>query len=164
MNALCRAYDNSTEADRAVQALLGGGVPGDDIRLLMGAEIHDARRESGGGFAGSVASDEHVGDFGGDGHPRTAPRSSFAGRSSADSEGVFANVDRDMVVSYSDGREHSRVAGHDRLKKLLVEAGLDDNVAESDVRTLHEGRVLVLVTLGAVSEDRAAELLDASVA
>ena len=164
MNALCRAYDNSTEADRAVQALLGGGVPGDDIRLLMGAEIHDARRESGGGFAGSVASDEHIGNFAGDGHPRAAPRSSFAGRSSADSEGVFANVDRDMVVSYSDGREHSRVAGHDRLKKLLVDAGLDDNVAESDVRTLHDGRVLVLVTLGAVSEDRAAELLDAAIA
>jgi hypothetical protein len=164
MNALCRAYDNSTEADRAVQALLGGGVPGDDIRLLMGAEIHDARRESGGGFAGAVASDEHIGDFAGDGHPRAAPRSSFAGRSSADVEGVFANVDRDMVVSYSDGREHSRVAGHDRLKKLLVDAGLDDHVAESDVRTLHDGRVLVLVTLGAVSEDRAAELLDAAIA
>ena len=164
MNALCRAYDNSTEADRAVQALLGGGVPGDDIRLLMGAEIHDARRESGGGFAGSVASDEHIGDFAGDGHPRAAPRSSFAGRSSADVEGVFANVDRDMVVSYADGREHSRVAGHDRLKKLLVDAGLDDHVAESDVRTLHDGRVLVLVTLGAVSEDRAAELLDAAIA
>jgi hypothetical protein len=164
MNALCRAYDNSTEADRAVQALLGGGVPGDDIRLLMGAEIHDARHEAGGAFAGSVASDEHIGDFAGDGHPRAAPRSSSAGRSSADSEGVFANADRDMVVSYSDGREHSRVAGHDRLKKLLVDAGLDDHVAESDVRTLHDGRVLVLVTLGAVSGDRAAELLDAAIA
>ena len=164
MNALCRAYDNSTEADRAVQALLGGGVPGDDIRLLMGAEIHDARRESGGWFAGSVASDEHVGDYAGAGHQRSAPRSSFAGRLSADSEGVFANVDRDMVVSYSDGREHSRVAGHDRLKRLLVDAGLDDHIAESDVRTLHDGRVLVLVTLGAVSEDRAAELLDAAIA
>jgi hypothetical protein len=164
MNALCRAYDNATDADRAVQALLGGGVPGDDIRLLMGAEIHDARRESGGGFAGSIASDEHIGDFAGDGHPRATPRSSFAGRSAADSEGVFANADRDVVVSYSDGREHSRVAGHQQLKKLLLDAGLDDDVAESDVRTLHDGRVLVLVTLGAVSEDRAAELLDAAMA
>jgi hypothetical protein len=164
MNALCRAYDTSTEADRAVQALLGGGLAGDDIRLLMGAEIHDARRESGGGFAGSVTSDEHVGDFAGDGHPRATPRSSFAGRSSADGEGVFANADRDVVASYSDGREHSRVAGHRQLKKLLVDAGLAADAAESDVRALHHGRILVLVTLGAVSEDRAAELLDAAVA
>ena len=36
MNALCRAYDNTTDADRAVQALLDAGVPGDDIRLLHG--------------------------------------------------------------------------------------------------------------------------------
>ena len=164
MTALCKAYDNTADAERAVADLLAAGVPGDDVRLLMGAEIHDARRESGGGFAGSVASDEHVGDYAGAGHQRSAPRSSFAGRSSADSEGVFANVDRDMVVSYSDGREHSRVAGHDRLKRLLVDAGLDDHIAESDVRTLHDGRVLVLVTLGAVSEDRAAELLDAAIA
>ena len=164
MNALCRAYDNTTDADRAVQALLDAGVPGADIRLLMGAEVHDARRESGGGFAGSVTSDEHVGDFAGNGHSRGTPRSSFAGRSSADSEGVFANADRDVVVSYSDGREHSRVAGHHRLKKLLVDAGLDDDAAESDVRALHGGRVLVLVTLGTVSEDRAADVLDAAIA
>jgi hypothetical protein len=164
MNALCRAYDTTTAADRAVQALLGAGVPGDDVRLLMGAEVHDARRESAGGFAGPVASDDHVGDFADDGHSRATPRSSFAGDSSAGGEGVFANADRDVVVSYSDGREHSRVAGHHRLKTLLVDAGLDDEVAESDVRALHDGRVLVLVTVGAVSENRVAELLDAAIA
>jgi hypothetical protein len=164
MNALCRAYDNTTDADRAVHALLGDGVPGDDVRLLMGTEVHDARRESAGGFAGSVASDEHVGDFADHGHSRATPRSSFAGDAAVSGEGVFANADRDVVVSYADGREHSRVTGHHRLKKLLVDAGLDDDVAESDVRALHEGRVLVLVTLGAVSEDRAAELLDAAIA
>jgi hypothetical protein len=37
-------------------------------------------------------------------------------------------------------------------------------VAESDVRALHDGRVLVLVTLGETSEDRAAELPDAAIA
>ena len=164
MNAFCRAYENTTDADRAVRALLDTGVPGDDVRLLMGAEVHDARRESGGGFAGAVASDDRVGDFAGPGHSRSTPRSSFAGDTSAGSEGVFANADRDVVVSYSDGREHSRVAGHHRLKKLLVDAGLEDAVAEADVRALHEGRVLVLVTLAAVSEDRVADLLDAAVA
>jgi hypothetical protein len=52
------------------------------------------------------------------------------------------------------------VAGHHRLKNLLMDAGLDDDTAESDVRAAHDGRVLVLVSLRAVSEDRAAELLD----
>ena len=144
MNALCRAYENTADAERAVEALLGAGVAGDDVRLLMGAEIHDARRESGGGFAGEVASDARVGAFGGAAAERATPRSSFAGDVSG-GEGVFSNADRDVVISYSDGREHGRVA-------------------EADVRALHEGRVLVLVTLGAVSEDRAADLLDATAA
>jgi hypothetical protein len=157
MNALCRAYDTTTDAERAVQALLDADVPGDDVRLLMGSEVHDARCESAGGFAGSVASGDHV-------QSRATPRSSFAGDASAGGEGVFANADRDVVVTYSDGREHSRVAGHRRLKQLLVDAGLDDDVAESDVRALHDGRVLVLVTLGAISEDRGAKLLDATIA
>src|SRR5262245_46306463 len=74
MNALCRAYDTTTDAERAVQALLDADVPGDDVRLLMGAEVHDARRESAGGFAGSVASGDHVGDFGDHGHSRATPR------------------------------------------------------------------------------------------
>jgi hypothetical protein len=163
MNALCRAYDNTADAQRAVEALLGDGVPGDDIRLLMGAEVHDARRETAGGFAGTVASKAHVGSFAGAGPERATPRSRFAGDSSG-GEGVFANADRDVVVTYSDGREHSRVAGHQRLKKLLVDAGLEDDVAETDVRALHDGRVLVLVTLDAVSEERAADLLDATAA
>jgi hypothetical protein len=163
MNALCRAYDNTAEAGRAVQALLAAGVPGDDVRLIMGAEIHDARNEAGGGFAGSVTPDTRVGDFAGNGHARDTPRSSFAGKTSAGGEGVFANADRDVVVTFPDGQEHQRVAGHHHLKKLLMDAGLDDATAESDVRAVHDGRVLVLVSLRAVSEDRAAELLDATV-
>ena len=129
----------------------------------MGAEVHDARREAAGGFAGTVAADAQVGAFAGAGAERATPRSRFAGDASG-GEGVFANADRDVVVTYSDGSEHSRVAGHQRLKKLLVDAGLEDDVAETDVRALHDGRVLVLVTLGAVSEERAADLLDATAA
>jgi hypothetical protein len=86
---------------------------------------------------------------------------SFAGDSAAGGEGVFANADRDVVVTHSDGQEQSRVAGHKQLARLLVEAGLDDDAAETDVRALHDGRVLVLVTLGAVTEDRAREVLEA---
>jgi hypothetical protein len=145
MNALCKAYDNTADAEEAVKALLADGVPGDHVRLLMGAEIHDARREPGGGFAGSVALDAPVGAFAGDGH---GARGNFAGRPGSGVEGVFGNADRDVVVTYSDGREHSRVAGHRKLKQLLIDAGLDEGAAESDVKALHDGRILVLISPG----------------
>jgi hypothetical protein len=146
MNALCKAYDNTADAEQAVTALLAAGVPGDDVRLLMGAEIHDARQEPGGGFAGALASDGRIGAFAGAGAARDTPRGSFAGVVASPREGVFGNADRDVVVAYLDGREHSRIAGHRTLKRLLVEAGLDEDVADADVRALHDGRVLVLVT------------------
>ena len=159
MNALCKAYPNTAEADRAVEALIAAGVPGEDVRLLMGAELHDARREAAGGFARAVAADARVGAFAGEGGERDAPTGSFAGPAAAGGEGTFANADRDVVVTHSDGKEQVRVAGHHKLKQLLLDAGLDEPTAETDVRALHEGRVLVLVSLGAVSEDRARELL-----
>jgi hypothetical protein len=159
MNALCKAYSNTADADRAVAALLDAGVPGEDVRLLMGAELHDARREAAGGFSGAVAADAKVGAFAGEGGDRSQAMGSFAGHAAAGGEGVFANADRDVVVSHSDGEEQVRVAGHHKLKSLLVDAGLDDSTAETDVRALHDGRVLVLVTLGAVSEERVRELL-----
>ena len=159
MNALCKAYSNTADADRAVERLLAGGVAGEDVRLLMGAELHDARREAAGSFGGAAAADAKVGAFAGVGRERRAATGSFAGESASAGEGTFANADRDVVVTHSDGREQVRVAGHHKLKELLVDAGLDEPTAETDVRALHDGRVLVLVTLGAVSEDRALELL-----
>jgi len=162
MNALCRAYDNTADAERAARALLAGGVPGAEVRLVAGAEMHDARRGLGGGFAGPVASHEQVGAFAGEGHSRATRHSGFAGEGASGPEGVFGNADRDVVVTYPDGREHRRVAGHRSLKRLLVDAGLDDDAAESDIRDLHEGRSLLLVTLGTVSADRADQLIDAA--
>jgi hypothetical protein len=80
----------------------------------------------------------------------------------SDGEGVFANADRDIVVTGFGGREQARVAGHHKLKALLMDAGLDDATAERDVEALHDGRVLVLVSLAAVGAERVGELLDAS--
>jgi hypothetical protein len=162
MNALCRSFENTADADRAVRAALSAGVPREDIRMLMGAVLHDARNESRGGFATAIGSDERVGTFAGAGPRRNEPRGSFAGEGTSGGEGVFANADRDVVVTYSDGRELSRVAGHHTLKRLLVDAGLTDDVAESDVRALHRGRVLVLVVTAAVATEQAAELIDAA--
>jgi hypothetical protein len=162
MNALCRAYNSTAAADAAVETLVSAGVPGDDVRLLMGAELHDARAEDAGGFAGLVAPGAEGGSFAGAGNDRSARRGGFAGATASGSEGIFANADRDVVVTGFGGREQARVAGHHKLKQLLVDAGLDDATAERDVEALHDGRVLVLVSLAAVGADRVGELLDAS--
>jgi hypothetical protein len=162
MNALCKAYDNTTDAERAVADLIAAGVPGADVRLLMGAEIHDARRETRGRFSGTVAPEERVGAYAGQGPERSVLRGSFAG-TDAGAEGTYANAERDVVVTEHDGKEHVRVAGRRELKKLLMEAGLDDATAEADVDALHAGRVLVLVQLAAIAQDDARALLDGAV-
>ena len=162
MTALCKAYDNTADAERAVADLLAAGVPGDDVRLLMGAEIHDARRESRGRFSGTVAPDERVGAYAGEGPERSVLRGSFAASDSA-GEGSFANAERDVVVTEHDGTEQVRVAGRRELKQLLMEAGLDEATAAADVDALHQGRVLVLVHIAAIARDDARALLDAAV-
>ena len=155
MTALCKAYDNTADAERAVADLLAAGVPGDDVRLLMGAEIHDARREARGRFSGSVAPEDQVGAFAGDGPQRSAVRGSYAA-SGAAAEGSFGNAERDVVVTQHEGEERARVTGRRELKKLLMEAGLDDAAAEADVDALHAGRVLVLVHIAAIAQGRGA--------
>jgi hypothetical protein len=163
MNALCKAYDSTTDAERAVADLIAAGVPGADVRLLMGAEIHDARREARGRFSGSVAPEEQVGAYAGDGPERSALRGSFAGADAGAAEGTFANAERDVVVTHSDGMEQSRVARRRERKKLLMEAGLDDATAEADIDALHGGRILVLVHVAAIGQDDARALLDGAV-
>ena len=111
MTSLCKAYDNTADAERAVADLLAAGIPGDDVRLLMGAEIHDARREARGRFGGSVAPGDHVGAFAGDGPERRAVRGSYAA-SDAAAEGSFANAERDVVVTQHEGESaHGSPAG-----------------------------------------------------
>jgi hypothetical protein len=68
-----------------------------------------------------------------------------------------------VVVTHSDGMEQSRVAGRRELKKLLMDAGLDDATAEADVDALHRGRILVLVHVAAIGQDDARALLDGAV-
>jgi hypothetical protein len=158
MSAICRAYDTPEDADRAVARLIESGVPGDDVRVLMGARRHDARREASGGFGGTVGAGAPSGSFGGSAR---STRGGFAGDASGRPEGVFGNADRDVVVTHSNGAEQARVAGHNLLKGLLMDAGLDDATAETDVRALHDGRILVLVHAGTVGADAIEMTLDA---
>jgi hypothetical protein len=122
----------------------------------MGAEIHDARREARGRFSGSVAPEERVGAYGGEGPERGALRGSFAGPEAGGGEGTFGNAERDVVVTQHDGEERTRVTGRRELKTLLMEAGLDDAAAEADIDALHAGRVLVLVHIASIAPGRRA--------
>jgi hypothetical protein len=136
----CSAYTSHDEASQAVQALLASGVPGDGIRVLMGEPERDARAEDMGAFAGAVAAGDPHGGFAG----AREGTGSFAGDGAAQRGGSFADADREIETSYPAGIAHQRVAGHHRVKQLLLDAGLDEATAARDVEALHMGRILVL--------------------
>jgi hypothetical protein len=131
----CSAYTSHEEAARAVQELVAAGA---DVRVLMGQPEHDARAEEMGAFAGAVSSPP--GGFAG----MREGAGAFAGDGDQQRGGSFADVDRDVVTTYPDGVPQMRVAGHRRIKRYLMDAGLDEATAEKDVRALHMGRILVL--------------------
>ena len=64
MATLCSTYVSASVARGGVEALRAGGVPGRDIRVLIGCPAHDTRRERVGGFAGPAGPDAPVGTFG----------------------------------------------------------------------------------------------------
>jgi hypothetical protein len=136
----CSAYTSHDEASQAVQALLASGVPGDGIRVLMGEPDRDARGEDMGAFAGAVAAGDAHGGFAG-ARPGIG---AFAGDGTAQRGGSFADADRELETSYPAGIARQRVAGHRRVKQLLMDAGLDEPTAARDVEALHMGRILVL--------------------
>ena len=161
MTTLCRAYTTESDARDAVERVLAAGVPGGDVRVLMGEPEHDARAEPAGGFAG--ASGDWIGRFAGGATSHAAGTGGFAGDADRMRGGGFADADRETVTSYPAGVAKVRVAAHRGLKRMLVEAGLDGAAAEADVRALHAGRILVLVATGAVGAAEAARALDAVV-
>lgn len=145
MTALCKAYPTHEAAGNAVAALRAAGVDGDRIRVLMGAEMHDARQEPVGEFAGTVEPDASVGSFAGPEHERRTPTSDFASTGGTGRIGTFADADRDTITDYDDGVGRMRITGDHDVEAILVDAGLDVGAAERDVRALHQGWALVLV-------------------
>ncbi len=158
MTALCRSYASHAEALDAVKVVLGAGVPGGGVRVLTGEPQRDAREEGVGEFAGQAEPDAPVGEFAGGSHPRGQDRGHFAGGEQRG--GSFADADREEITSYPDGVEHTRVAGHSKIKKLLTDAGLDEATAERDVNERHAGGVLVLVETAGADAERVGALLD----
>ena len=143
MTALCRSYASHDDALQAVNAVLGAGIEGKDVRVLMGEPARDAHEETVGEFGGTTDPDAPVGSFAGEPHEQREDTGAFAGGTQRG--GSFADADREVVTSYPEGVERVRVAGHHKVKELLTDAGLDEATAARDVEALHAGRVLVLL-------------------
>jgi hypothetical protein len=84
----------------------------------------------------------------------------FAGDPEEQRRGAFRDVDRETVTTYHAGVERVRIASHHDLKKMLLDAGLDEATAKTDVEALHHGRILVLVE-SAMEFDAIADAIDA---
>ena len=157
MAALCRSYASHGEALEAVDAVLGAGIPGEDVLVITGEPARDAREEPVGEFAGPTDPDAPVGEFAGGPLPRGAQTGAFAGGEQRG--GSFADTDRGPLASYPAGVERMRVMGYRRVTRLLTDAGLDEATAKRDVDALHRGLVLVLVDVAEDEADRVAALL-----
>ena len=142
MPTRCSAYTTEAEAHAAVDRLLAEGMPGTQIRVLMGRHARDHRDEPAGSFAGAPGP---VGAFAGAPGSSADAMGSFAAGAAAGRRGGFDDVDRDVVTVLGDGAIRTHVASHRELERLLVDAGLGPDAVAADVRALHEGRVLVLV-------------------
>jgi hypothetical protein len=109
-----------------------------------------------GEFAGRTEPGEPVGDFAGQ-HAEGHERGHFAGGEQRG--GSFADSNREQVISYPGGVEHTHIASHHEIERLLTEAGLDEAAAKRDLESLHAGRVLVLVEVPDGETGRVSEAL-----
>jgi hypothetical protein len=155
MTTRTMTYPTELAARRALEALRDTGVPGRDIRLLVGTAARDVRHEPVGGFAGPVAPDAPVGSYGGRALRRRQGAGSFAGDADEQRQGSFADTDRVVIVSYGSGAERARITGLRGARRLLRRAALDEDAVDRAVRELHEGHAILLVDLGeTASPDR----------
>jgi hypothetical protein len=146
MATLCRAYTTEQDARAAVDRVLSGGVASAEVQVLMGDAVHDSRDAPVGGFAATSTADaQSVGAYAGVAHSGREAMGAFAGDADEQRRGGFGDVDRETVTVYRDGVRRVRIASHHDLMQMLVDAGLDEAAAASDVEALHHGRILVLV-------------------
>ena len=161
MATLYRAYTSTHDAESAIERLLSAGVPAIRIELIMGHAVQDARDAPIGTFAGTTTADaQTVGSYANIAHSGREAIGTFAGDPDKQRRGSFGDIDRDTVTTYQSGVKRTRIASHRRLKKILLDAGLDQATATADVDTLHAGRVLVLVQSDSALDDIAAVIDD----
>ena len=157
MVTLTHAYTSTHDAENAIERLLSAGVPAVRIELIMGRAIQDARDAPIGTFAGTTTADaQTVGSYANIAHSGREATGAFAGDPDKQRRGSFGDSDRDTVTTYQSGVKRTRIASHRRLKKILVDAGLDPAIATANVDALHAGRVLVLVQSESALDDIAA--------
>jgi hypothetical protein len=157
MTTLYRAYTSTLDAENAVERLLSAGEAAIRIELIMGHAVEDARDVPIGTFAGTTTADaETIGSYANVPRSGRGPTGSFAGDPDKQRRGSFGDVDRDTVTTYHSGVKRTRIASHHRLKKLLVDSGLDQATARANVDALHAGLVLVLVHGDSALDDIAA--------
>ena len=160
MATLCSTYISASVARNGVEALRAAGVPGGDIRLLIGHPPRDIRREWVGGFAGPVAPDAPVGTYGNVRRLRRQGNGTFAGDADGQRQGSFADTDRDLIVTYDHEAAHARVVGDRGLRRLLRDAELDDDAIDRVVDDLHTGHAVVLAEIADITRSDARERLE----
>lgn len=157
MATLCATFEDEDRALAVVRALMERGVPGEDVRLLRGTPLRDARKEPRGSFVSDHPSAAH-GTFAGTGGD--AAEGSFAGGDARERRlGSFGDVDQDYAESFPGGVEDVSRVSHHGLVGMLTRAGVDEARAHRDVDFLHEGRVVVLALVEPDREADAAEIL-----
>lgn len=72
---------------------------------------------------------------------------SFASVPGQQREGSFADTDRDVVVSYDNGAERSRVVSDRELRRLPRAAAVGDAAGDGVVGELHVGRAVVVAEI-----------------
>lgn len=159
MAAICRSYDAHADALVAVEAALSAGIPGEDILVISGSATRDAHEEAVGQFGGTTEPGAPVGEFAGGPVPEGTSTGEFGG-GGQHRGGSFADTDSDVVTSYPEGVERMHVLGNRRITRLLEDSGLDEATAKRDVKALHSGRVLVLVTVADTDSERVSVLLE----
>jgi hypothetical protein len=141
MATTCRAFQTEDDARAEVERLLETGMSGEQIRVLMGEAARDQREVPVGSFAGDAGA---AGSFADQPHAAAEGMGTFAGDASEMRTGGFGDIDRETVTTYENGVKRVRIASHRDLQRMLVDAGLEPDVAATDVEALHHGRILVL--------------------
>jgi hypothetical protein len=157
---LSKTYPSEDAARRAVEALRAAGVRPRDIRLLSSRPLRDVRREPVGGFAGPVGTDAPIGTFAGGARRRgqdvgSFATGSFAGDPDRPRQGSFADVERVVIVSCKDDREHSRITGYRAVRQLLQRVALHDEAVDGTVKELRVGHAVVLVDVVEIAPSEA---------
>jgi hypothetical protein len=148
VSTLCKTYSDPDEAREAVARMLAAGAPRRGLRLLSGLPMHDVRAERVGTFAGSIGPDAPVGRFAGRPRRRCQGTGTFAGDPDRQRKGCFADVERDVIVTFGRDAEHPRVATHRALTRMLRSVTLDGEPADRLVDELHDGHGLVIAEGG----------------